>query len=297
MNWTAYWFMFPVALGIATLANATGIEGATFFSPVLMLILRLEPRIAIGAALITEVFGFGSGVSAYMRRKLIDYRLASQFLLITVPLAAIGAYFAGQISPVILKSIFGFGLLVVGIVFLRSPAAKETAKLDEAIRADFPPDKAERKIVTADGQEICYTVCNRAEGMTVTGIGGLFMGLIGSGQRRNERLLSVAPLPSSGQSRGSDQRVRRRHHRPHGFARLRRRLCPQRRRRADASVEPGRVYRAGCDRRRSTRTGTGGPAGCAQDGAIVSGYFHRGWNHHLVDDICARTDLKLCELT
>jgi uncharacterized membrane protein YfcA len=182
MNWTAYWFMFPVALVIATLANATGIEGATFFSPVLMLILRLEPRIAIGAALITEVFGFGSGVSAYMRRKLIDYRLASQFLLITVPLAAIGAYFAGQISPVILKSIFGFGLLVIGIVFLRSPVAKETAKLDEAIRADFPPDKAERKIVTADGQEICYTVCNRAEGMTVTGIGGLFMGLIGSGQ-------------------------------------------------------------------------------------------------------------------
>lgn len=182
LNWTAYWFMFPVALGIATLANATGVEGATFFSPVLMLILRLEPRIAIGAALITEVFGFGSGVSAYMRRKLIDYRLASQFLLVTVPLAAIGAYFSGQISPVILKSIFGFGLLVIGIVFLSSPAAKETAKLDEAIRADFPPDKAERKIVTADGQEICYTVCNRAEGMTVTGIGGLFMGLIGSGQ-------------------------------------------------------------------------------------------------------------------
>ncbi len=106
MNWTAYWFMFPVALGIATLANATGIEGATFF------------------------------------------------------------------SPVILKSIFGFGLLVIGIVFLSSPAAKETAKLDEAIRADLPLDKAERKIVTADGQEICYTVCNRAEGMTVTGIGG-----------------------------------------------------------------------------------------------------------------------------
>lgn len=26
-----YWFMFPVAIGIATIAMASGVEGATFF--------------------------------------------------------------------------------------------------------------------------------------------------------------------------------------------------------------------------------------------------------------------------
>jgi len=182
MNWIAYWFMFPVALGIATLANATGIEGATFFSPVFILLLRLDPRIAIGTALITEVFGFGSGVSAYMRRWLIDFRLAAQLLIVTVPLAAVGAYFAGQVPPLILKSIFGLGLLVVGFSFLRSPGPSQTQHLDDAIRADFPPDRAERKLVAADGEEFCYTLCHRAEGMTVCGVGGLFMGLIGSGQ-------------------------------------------------------------------------------------------------------------------
>ena len=99
MDWTAYWFMFPVALGIATLANATGIEGATFFSPIFMLILRLDPRISIiGTALITEVFGFGSGISAYMRRKLIDFRLAGIILMAMVPLAIVGSYLAGQVS-------------------------------------------------------------------------------------------------------------------------------------------------------------------------------------------------------
>ncbi len=38
MDWTLYWYMFPVALGVATLAMATGIEGAAFFSPIFILI-------------------------------------------------------------------------------------------------------------------------------------------------------------------------------------------------------------------------------------------------------------------
>ncbi|MBI5291394.1 MAG: sulfite exporter TauE/SafE family protein [Chloroflexi bacterium] len=182
MNWTAYWFMFPVALGIAILANATGIEGATFFSPVFILILRLDPRIAIGTALITEVFGFGSGVSAYVRRKLIDYRLAGQLLLVTVPLALAGAYFARLAPPVVLKSVFGVGLLIIGINFLRAPSPQAVRALDQSIRADFPQGKAERRLQAADGQEYSYTVCNSTEGGIICGVGGLFMGLIGSGQ-------------------------------------------------------------------------------------------------------------------
>ena len=69
-----YWFMLPVAAVIATIAMASGIGGATFFVPVFILALRLPPEVAIGTGLITEVFGFASGLFAYMRRKLIDYR-------------------------------------------------------------------------------------------------------------------------------------------------------------------------------------------------------------------------------
>lgn len=182
MDFTTYWFMFPIALVIATLANATGIEGATFFSPIFILALRLDPRIAIGTALITEVFGFGSGVAAFVRRKLIDYRLAVQLLMVTVPLSIVGAYLSGQIASDILKGIFGLGLLIIGVTFWRSPAVAETLRLDQQISQDYPPAKAERSLIAADGQEICYTVCNRNEGQAIAGLGGLFMGLIGSGQ-------------------------------------------------------------------------------------------------------------------
>lgn len=59
-----YGFMFPVAILIATTAMASGVEGGTFFAPVFILALRLSPEVAIGTALITEVFGFVSGLYA-----------------------------------------------------------------------------------------------------------------------------------------------------------------------------------------------------------------------------------------
>ena len=52
-----YWYMFPIA--IATLANSAGIGGATFFSPLMLIVLGLSPELAIGTTRATEV-GAGS---------------------------------------------------------------------------------------------------------------------------------------------------------------------------------------------------------------------------------------------
>lgn len=57
-----YWYMLPVVIFIATIAMAAGVGGATFFSPFFILALSLSPEVAIGTGLITEVFGFASGV-------------------------------------------------------------------------------------------------------------------------------------------------------------------------------------------------------------------------------------------
>ena len=59
-----YWYMLPVAILVATVAMASGVGGATFFAPILIIGLRLPPEIAIGIGLITEVFGFASGLFA-----------------------------------------------------------------------------------------------------------------------------------------------------------------------------------------------------------------------------------------
>ena len=84
-----FWFMFPAAMVIATIAMASGVEGATFFTPLFILGVGLPAEVAVGVGLITEVFGFASGVGSYARKKLIDYRLGGQMLMVTIPLAII----------------------------------------------------------------------------------------------------------------------------------------------------------------------------------------------------------------
>lgn len=193
-----YWFMFPVAVLVSTTAMASGVGGATFFTPILILALRLPPDVAIGTGLITEVFGFASGVGAYVRRRLIDYRLGTALLVATVPSALVGSWLAGVLEPTFLKIVLGMGLLAVAASFLRAPEAEEIGRADAAIREDFGDDRAETRLITADGEEIRYTVCNRTEGRLIAGVGGLFVGLIstGLGELNGYFLLRRCRVPS-----------------------------------------------------------------------------------------------------
>ena len=85
-----YWYLFPISIGIGFLANGAGIGGATFFTPLFILALGLEPQVAVGVALITEVFGFASGVSAHARARTIDWKVARMLALVSVPAAVVG---------------------------------------------------------------------------------------------------------------------------------------------------------------------------------------------------------------
>lgn len=176
-----YWYMLPVSILIATIAMASGVEGGTFFAPVFILALRLSPEVAIGVALITEVFGFASGLQAYARKRLIDYRLGLTLLAMTIPLAALGAWLAGFVEPDLLKVILGVGLFAVAASFLRSPRPRDVEQLDTLARQEQLAKRPQTCLTTAEGEQICYTVCNRLEGGLIAGIGALFMGLVATG--------------------------------------------------------------------------------------------------------------------
>ena len=174
-----FWFMLPVAIVFATIALGSGVEGATFFSPFFILVLGLEPTVAIGAGLIVEVFGFSSGLYAYIRKRLIDYRMGGTLLAVSVPAALAGTYAAHYIADDILKTILGVGLVAVAASFLRTPSKDTHEHLDAA--AQQSADRAERCLVTADNEKVCYTVFNRTEGILSGGIGGLFIGMVSTG--------------------------------------------------------------------------------------------------------------------
>jgi uncharacterized membrane protein YfcA len=190
--------MFPIAILVATIAMASGVGGATFFSPLFILALGLPPEVAIGTGLITEVFGFASGLFAYIRKRLIDFSLGLTLLVVTIPLALVGTWVAGLVDAEILKVILGVGLFAVALSFLRAPEHKDVVRMNDAIDEEYGGNKAEACLVTADGEQVCYTVCNKTEGRLIAGVGGLFVGMIstGLGELNGYFLLQRCRVPS-----------------------------------------------------------------------------------------------------
>ncbi len=176
----SYWYLLPIAIAIAGLANGAGIGGATFFSPLFILVLGLDPRVAIGAALITEVFGFGSGVVAHARARTIDWKVARMLIVVSVPAAVVGSLLAGFVSQDLLKAVLGLGLLVIAVAFVRH---KDHSKEDAAIAMghNVVAPAIARHILTRDGEQIDYQLCRRHEGRWFAGLGGVLVGLISTG--------------------------------------------------------------------------------------------------------------------
>ena len=67
------WWVLPVSVVFSTVAIGSGVSGALFFSPFFMLVVGLAPAQAVGAGLLTEVFGMGNGLRAYVRAKLVGW--------------------------------------------------------------------------------------------------------------------------------------------------------------------------------------------------------------------------------
>lgn len=186
--------MLPIATLISTIAMASGVEGGTFFAPIFMLALGLPPEVAIGAALITEVFGFSSGLVAYARKKLIDYRLGLTLLTATVPAALVGTWAAGWIDPNLLKIVFSLGLIAIAFSFLR-PHEETTPVMAVA---GINTSSSETCIITAQGKEHRYTINNPTQGQMVAGLGGVLIGLLstGLGEVNGFYLLKICRMPS-----------------------------------------------------------------------------------------------------
>ncbi len=169
------WWLFPASILIATIAMTSGIGGAVFFAPIFILVLKLNPATAVGTALITEFFGFTSGVVAYYKRKLIDFKLGRMLLVLSIPAAIVGSLMSDLFSPDLIKSIFAVGVILIGYQIFQSfrhhiPSGGESGG-----------EKAENEIIDARGRVFRYTVCDKKIGMGAAAAGGTFLGIASVG--------------------------------------------------------------------------------------------------------------------
>lgn len=190
-DWTQYWFMFPVAVCVASAAMLSGIGGAALFAPIFLIVFPvLGPEYplagtaaAIGAALLTGTFGALSGFTTYCCRKLIHFPSAFPFILVSVPLAISGALLLASLKEheAFLKGAYALLMLVLAPVIFRHRATRTTAPDP----AQEPPVAAGRKPISltdAKGNTWAFLKPRQgADGAAMTGVGGFLTGLLGVG--------------------------------------------------------------------------------------------------------------------
>lgn len=191
MDFTLYWFMFPVSILVATMAMLTGIGGAAYFVPIFWIVFPLlGPEYVIGdaqviaVALFTEVFGFSSGFVGYYRKQLIDFRIGRTFFPYTVVAAVTGAIIliAGWIASAYLQLLYAFMMLFVA--YLLYSGAEDSGTPLPTGENSMPATAfgVERRTVDNLGNIYSYRFHPpRAVGGLVLAFGGFLTGLVGVG--------------------------------------------------------------------------------------------------------------------
>jgi len=179
----AHWWVFPASILFSMIALSSGVSGALFFSPFFILVVGLSPAQAIGAGLMTEVFGMGNGLLNYVRQNVVDYATAKWLLLGAVPSVVVGALAAHYVPTTLLTIAFGVGLLGLGAFLgLHDPP-------EECVPGEEENEFLERKntgrgktvIEATDGERFSYDTCWRPPGVGLATVGGFVTGLISAG--------------------------------------------------------------------------------------------------------------------
>lgn len=185
-----YWFMFPGCILIATVAMLSGISGAALLTPVMILgfpflhVEVLTPAEAVGMSLLTEFFGFASGVVGYARRRLIDFMAAKRLVGVAVPAAIAGALLSHVINPAYLRMAYGVFMIVIATIILRharESVRNPTAAVNGMSTGRIREGAEETVIQASDGKEYRYRICDVRGGRVYTGFGALMSGLISTG--------------------------------------------------------------------------------------------------------------------
>ncbi len=109
-----YWYLFPIGIFIAILSMSAGISGANFWIPVYLFFIELDIKIVFWLALLTMIFGFGSGVVRNTYQGTVNWYIVKQYLIPTVPAAVFGSLLTSYVNEKVLIFIFGSFILIYG---------------------------------------------------------------------------------------------------------------------------------------------------------------------------------------
>jgi uncharacterized protein len=112
-----YWYITPIAICIAILANSSGFSGGVLFQPIFNLVLNLPIQNAIATGIATETIGMTSGAIRYIILKMVELPIGFTMIMLTIPGVILGNYALLIINGDFLKFVLGF--IIIGIATLQ----------------------------------------------------------------------------------------------------------------------------------------------------------------------------------
>jgi uncharacterized membrane protein YfcA len=192
-----FWWMLPTAFCICLIATSSSIEGAVFFTPIFILLfpviagVRILPVEAIFIALSTELFGFGSALTGYLRRKLVDINISKKVLAVSIPLAVAFGFLAHVVPGGFIMTLLGVMMICLSLAMFYSFLHGRKQTTVER-KKEGPPSK-----VDALGRKYWYSYRHGPVGVIWSGLGGVLVGLtgIGIGELTSTTLIVRNKLP------------------------------------------------------------------------------------------------------
>ena len=105
--------------GIAT--GLVGLSAATIIAPMFATFLGMDPYLAIGIALASDIFASATSTVIYVSHKNIDLKKAAVFAVFVILFTIVGSYLSQNMKPYNLKSTINIFVFVLGLRFLVYP--------------------------------------------------------------------------------------------------------------------------------------------------------------------------------
>lgn len=119
-----YWYMFPIAVVVATLANSSGFSGGVLFQPIYNLFLNVPLQNAVATGIATETIGMTSGAVRYLWNRMVELPIAFTMLMLVIPGVVIGNHALMVLNPNIVKIILGVVIFVLASMQLFTAAMR-----------------------------------------------------------------------------------------------------------------------------------------------------------------------------
>lgn len=108
-------------LGVAVVGTLVGAGGGFLAVPLLLLVFRLPPHLAVGTSLTMVFFSACSGSTAYARQGKVDFHTGLRLAAATMPGSLAGAYLSDYLPGATIRKVFGAALLLVSAFILLRP--------------------------------------------------------------------------------------------------------------------------------------------------------------------------------